>query len=86
MPENGTYGSIGGRWGCRNLWRDGTRTRWGNPAGLSPSRPTATQNQRPTSPINHGRSSPRIRVEPPLRGYWQAHAAIARIIEVSATS
>ena len=40
MPENGTYGSIGGRWGCRNLWRDGTRTRWGNPAGLSPSRPT----------------------------------------------
>ncbi len=40
MPENGTYGSIGGRWGCRNLWRDGIRTRWGNPAGLSPSRPT----------------------------------------------
>ena len=40
MPENGTYGSIGGRWGCRNLWRDGTRTRRENPAGLSPSRPT----------------------------------------------
>ncbi len=40
MPENGTYGSIGGRWGCRNLWRDGTRTRRGNPAGLSRSRPT----------------------------------------------
>jgi hypothetical protein len=38
--QNGTYGLIGGRWGCRKLWRDGTRTRRGNPAGLSPSRPT----------------------------------------------
>ena len=49
VPENGTHGSIGGRWGGRSHGVTESMHPTGKPAGLSPSDLPELLNQRPTS-------------------------------------